>query len=59
VHFGSVDISYDSSEPTYQFREKVRVAGNDFRVKFGSGGAEICHLYCDSNGCSQTFCLGF
>ena len=57
VEFGSVDISYDSNEPTYQFKEKVRVAGNDFRIKFGSGGARVCHLYCDDDGCSETFCL--
>ena len=57
VEFGSVDISYDSSEPNFQFKEKVRVAGNDFRIKFGSGGARVCHLYCDDDGCSETFCL--
>jgi hypothetical protein len=56
VHFGSVEASFDSLEPTYQFKEKVRVAGNDFRVKFGSGGARICHLYCDDR-CSETLCL--
>jgi len=57
VHFGNVEAEFDSSEPTYQFKEKVRVAGNDFRVKFGSGGAQVCHLYCDDDGCSQTLCL--
>jgi hypothetical protein len=58
VHFGDVEASFDSSEPSYQFKEKVRVSGNDFRVKFGSGGARICHLYCD-DGCSETLCLDF
>lgn len=57
VEFGSVDISYDSSEPTFQFKQKVRVAGNDFRIKFGSGGGQVCHLYCDGDGCSEVFCL--
>jgi photosystem II stability/assembly factor-like uncharacterized protein len=60
-HFGSVSLSYDSTpaESGYEFRGKMRVRGNDFRVKFGSGGAEVCHLYCDDDGCSQTVCLGF
>ncbi|MBK8001977.1 MAG: choice-of-anchor D domain-containing protein [Verrucomicrobia bacterium] len=57
VEFGNVEMSYDSSEPTYQFKEKIRVAGNNFRVKFGSGGARVCYLYCDDNGCSEVFCL--
>jgi hypothetical protein len=59
VHFGDVEASFNSSEPAYQFQQRVRVAGNDFRIKFGSGGAQACHLYCDDNGCSETFCLGF
>lgn len=57
VHFGDVEASFDSTRAPYEFQKKVRVAGNDFRVKFGSGGAQVCHLYCDDDGCSQTLCL--
>jgi hypothetical protein len=57
VHFGDVEAEFDSDDAPYEFHKKVHVAGNDFRVKFGSGGARICHLYCDDDGCSETFCL--
>jgi hypothetical protein len=57
VPFGSVSTSYDSSRTPYQFLGDLNIAGNDFRVKFGSGGASVCHLICGPTGCAETICL--
>jgi hypothetical protein len=57
VNFGSVNTSYDSSRAPYQFLGQLNVAGNDFRVKLGSGGASVCHLICGPTGCAETLCL--
>jgi len=57
VNFGDVNTSYDSSRTPYQFMGDLRVAGNDFRVKFGSGGGSVCHLICGDDGCFTTICL--
>jgi len=59
VDFGSVNLTYDSSpaDPGYQFSGQLRVGGNDFSVKFGSGGAQACYLFCDQNGCTEVLCL--
>lgn len=59
--FANTYLTYNSATKPYQFQGQLRVAMNDFRVRFGadSGGVygEVCHLLCSSSGCSTTLCL--
>jgi hypothetical protein len=55
--FGNVSLSYDSAQSPYQFLGQLNILGNDFLVKFGSSGGQVCHLICGSNGCTPTLCL--
>jgi hypothetical protein len=57
VEFGHVHLSYDSDEPSFQFRDDFSIFGVDARLKFGSSGARACLLYCDDDGCSETDCI--
>jgi hypothetical protein len=59
INFGSVSASYNSALTPYQFVSQFNLAGNDFRIKFGSGGAAACHLVCGPTGCAETLCLSF
>ena len=45
----------------FGFRKPIchNLAGNDFRIKFGTGGAAACHLICGNSSCVETLCLSF
>lgn len=47
LDFGTVTMYYDPTENTYQFQQRFPLAGNDFGLFFGSGGAQFSHLNCD------------
>jgi hypothetical protein len=57
IDFANVYLSYDSTQPSYQFQGQLRVALNDFRIQVGSAGGQVCHLLCDGGSCTPTLCL--
>jgi hypothetical protein len=57
VEFRAVNLSCDANDAPHQFDGRLRLGGNDFRVRFGSGGGGVCHLWCDGDHCSPTVCL--